>query len=144
MLPGRIMGTPRKPDCPKFTWKKLRQIRRLRISGLSLSQLEARFGISRQWVCNRLKSELWEDGLTARWVGGQDYLTIEIVCTHVPTEAVQPSHYGRLDGRRGLKDRRYSVSVPLGSPPRGGGPRHRVERTIANASRQPVAIFDDL
>jgi hypothetical protein len=40
------MGTPREPYGRKLTWEKVRQIRELRASGLSLSQLETRFGIS--------------------------------------------------------------------------------------------------
>jgi hypothetical protein len=51
------MGMPRKPNRPKLTWEKVRQIRELRAFGASLSQLEARFGISRQWVGDTLQSE---------------------------------------------------------------------------------------
>jgi hypothetical protein len=55
------MGMPRKAHWPKLTWEKVRQIRELRASGASLSQLEARFGISRQWVCKILKGEVWKE-----------------------------------------------------------------------------------
>jgi hypothetical protein len=55
------MGMPRKPRCSKVTWEKVRQIRELRASGASLSQLEARFGISRQWVCMILKGGAWKE-----------------------------------------------------------------------------------
>jgi hypothetical protein len=53
------MGMPRKPHCPKLTWAKVRELRRLRASGLTLSKLEARFGISRQWVCKIIKGDVW-------------------------------------------------------------------------------------
>ena len=55
------MGMPGEPRCPKLTWDKVRQIRELRASGASLSQLEARFGISRRWVCKILKGEVWKE-----------------------------------------------------------------------------------
>jgi hypothetical protein len=55
------MGAPRNPHCPKLTLQKAREIRRLRAAGLSLSQLESRFGISRQWVCLILKGAVWKE-----------------------------------------------------------------------------------
>ena len=55
------MGMPRKPRCPKLTWEKVRQIREERASGASLSQLEVRFGISRQWVCMILMGGAWKE-----------------------------------------------------------------------------------
>ncbi len=57
----RIMGMPRNPHRPKLTWEKVRQICELRASGASLSQLEARFGVSRQWVCMILKGRAWKE-----------------------------------------------------------------------------------
>ncbi len=43
-----MMGMSRNPHFPKFARERAREIRRLRSSGLSLSQREARFGVSRQ------------------------------------------------------------------------------------------------
>ena len=57
LLPSHIIGTLCNQYCPKLTWEKVREIRRLRTSGLSLSQLQAQFGVSRQWVCKILKGE---------------------------------------------------------------------------------------
>jgi hypothetical protein len=55
------MGMPRKLHCPKLTWEQVRQIRELPASGASLSQLEVRFGISRQWVCKILRGGAWKE-----------------------------------------------------------------------------------
>jgi hypothetical protein len=55
------MGMPRNHHCPKLTWAKVREIRRLRAAGLTLSQLQARFGVSRQWVCKILKGAVWKE-----------------------------------------------------------------------------------
>ena len=60
-LRGRTMAMPHNPHCPKLTWRKVRELRRLRASGLSLLQLEQRFGISRQWVCKILKGDVWKE-----------------------------------------------------------------------------------
>ena len=49
------MEMPRKPRRLKLTWEKVRRIREMRAAGASLSQLEVRFGICRQWVCMILK-----------------------------------------------------------------------------------------
>jgi DNA invertase Pin-like site-specific DNA recombinase len=55
------MVMPRNPRGPKLTREKVRQIRRLRASGLSLSQLAERFGVSRQWVCKILRGDVWKE-----------------------------------------------------------------------------------
>ena len=50
-----------KPHLSKLSWEKAREIRRLRTSGLTLSQLQARFGVSRQWACMILKGGPWKE-----------------------------------------------------------------------------------
>ncbi len=61
LLSSHIMGMHCNQHCPKLTWENVREIRRLRSSGLSLSQLQAQFGVSRQWVCKILKGDVWKE-----------------------------------------------------------------------------------
>jgi len=60
-LGDHAMAKHRNHHCPKLTWEKVREIRRLRAAGLTLSQLQARFGVSRQWVCKILKGDVWKE-----------------------------------------------------------------------------------
>ena len=60
-LGDHAMAKHRNHHCPKLTWEKVREIHRLRAAGLTLSYLQARFGVSRQWVCKILKGDVWKE-----------------------------------------------------------------------------------
>jgi hypothetical protein len=62
----RTMGVPLDPQRRKLTSQNVREIRRLRVTGVSLSHLADQFGISRQWLCLILRGDVWNESKTRR------------------------------------------------------------------------------
>jgi hypothetical protein len=72
-----MMGMSRKPHGPKLTWDKVRQIRELRASDVSLAQLQARFGISRQWLWDTPNREACQARRDRTYRYGLDLVAVE-------------------------------------------------------------------
>jgi hypothetical protein len=53
-------GPPIRPQATKLTWSKVQAIRRSHAAGTSYGQIEARYGISRQWAIAIVKGRAWK------------------------------------------------------------------------------------